>query len=80
MRARRAHNKRYLGAKGENDGARLIGNENAGGVLAPIRKLSVRVKAVSPLRSRLRFASARQVATAVQKASGIRIRRGNCGL
>jgi len=29
----------------------------------------VRAKAVSPLRSRLRFASARQVATALQDAS-----------
>jgi len=35
-----------------------------------IRECAVRAKAVSPLRSRLRFASARQVATAVQDAAG----------
>jgi len=33
-----------------------------------VRIRTVRAKAVSPLRSRLRFASARQVATAVQDA------------
>ena len=41
----------------------------AGGVLVVVRGRTVRAKAVSSLRSRLRFASARQVATAVQDAS-----------
>jgi len=41
----------------------------AGGILVVIRVRPGRAKAVSPLRSRLRFASARQVATALQDAS-----------